>query len=61
MTTNKIISFIKKDIQKLQTEQNKEKKKTQGQRSAKIPNGYLLGYLITRKNTLIEILKMLEA
>lgn len=60
MDTNKIISFIKRDIKKLEREQRKEKEKTQGQRGAKIPNGYLLSYLITRKNTLKEILKMLE-
>lgn len=60
MANEKVISFIKRDIKKLQREQNVERKKTEGQLCSKIPNGYLLGYLITRKNTLKEILKMLE-
>jgi hypothetical protein len=61
MTRNKITSVLKRDINKLKREQYKEQKTIRASAGSKNKNGYLLAYLITRKNTLQEVLKMIES
>ena len=61
MTKAKVTSFIRRDIRKLDKLQKIEVKKHPETGSNKKPNGVMIAYVITRKNTLKEILAMLEA